>query len=107
LVFPSEREGLPNAVIEAAASGVPSVGWDVTGVRDAISDGYSGVLVPPGDVAAFARATVALVDAVRVPGTQWPQQARSWAQRFDSERLTAAWLRLLAEPPIRATSQTA
>lgn len=95
LVFPSEREGLPNAVIEAAASGVPAVGWDVTGVRDAIADGSSGVLVPLGDTAGFASATAALVDAVRAPGSPWREQTRDWAQRFDSERLTAAWLCLL------------
>lgn len=49
-LFPSLREGLPNAVLEAGASGVPSVGWDVTGTRDAIDDGHTGYLVPFGDI---------------------------------------------------------
>jgi glycosyltransferase involved in cell wall biosynthesis len=53
LVFPSHREGLPNVVIEAAASGVPAVAWNVTGVRDAIQDGVSGFLVPHGDLEAM------------------------------------------------------
>lgn len=96
LVFPSAREGLPNAVIEAAASGVPTVGWDVTGVRDAIADGYSGALVAEGDEAGFARATVDLVAEVRKPGSPWPDQARQWGQRFDSRGVTDAWLQLLA-----------
>lgn len=104
LVFPSAREGLPNAVIEAAASGVPAVGWGVTGVRDAIADGYSGVLVPPGDIDAFARSTRELVEFVRAPGSPWPEQARQWAQRFDTRRVTDAWLTLLdgGEPVERA-----
>ena len=53
LLFPSSREGLPNAVIEAAACAVPTVAYDVTGVRDAVIDGVTGVLVPYGDVAAL------------------------------------------------------
>ena len=97
LVFPSAREGLPNAVIEAAASGVPAVGWDVTGVRDAICDGYSGTLVRFGDRRAFARAAAALVEAVREPGSMWPAQAREWATRFDQERVTRAWVDLLGD----------
>ena len=98
LVFPSAREGLPNAVIEAAATGVPAVGWDVTGVRDAICDGYSGLLVPPGDLSAFATATAELVDAVRAPGSPWPEQARDWASRFDQDRVTQAWVDLVTMP---------
>jgi glycosyltransferase involved in cell wall biosynthesis len=35
-IFPSLREGLGNVIIEAAACGVPSVCWDIVGVRDAV-----------------------------------------------------------------------
>lgn len=104
LVFPSAREGLPNAVIEAAASGVPAVGWDVTGVRDAIRDGYSGLLVSPGDLPAFAAATVQLVDAVRSPDSRWSEQAREWATRFDQQKVTQAWLDLVANPALKRAS---
>jgi glycosyltransferase involved in cell wall biosynthesis len=55
-VFPSAREGLPMVVVEAAALAVPTVGYDVTGVRDAIADGETGVLVPRGNVASLAKA---------------------------------------------------
>ena len=34
----SQREGLGNVIIEAGACGIPTVCWDVTGVRDAIPD---------------------------------------------------------------------
>lgn len=64
LVFPSAREGLPNVVIEAAACGVPTVGWDVTGVRDAVRAGDSGLLVERGDMRALVdAASVALQPA--------------------------------------------
>ena len=54
--LPSYREGFGNVVIEAAAMGIPSVGTDITGLRDAIVDGYTGLLVPPKDAVALAKA---------------------------------------------------
>ena len=41
----SYREGFPNIVLEAAASGVPMVAKDVTGTRDAVVHGQTGILV--------------------------------------------------------------
>lgn len=61
LVFPSIREGLPNVVIEAGASGVPTVGYDVTGVKDAVLDGVTGFLVPAGDVEGLASVAAQLL----------------------------------------------
>jgi glycosyltransferase involved in cell wall biosynthesis len=56
LVFPSYREGFPNAPLEAAASGVPVVGFRVTGTVDAIEDEVTGRLVNFGDVPGLATA---------------------------------------------------
>lgn len=56
LAFPSAREGLPNAPLEAAANAVPTVAFDATGSRDVIIDGSTGALVPSGDVASLAQA---------------------------------------------------
>lgn len=55
-VFPSEIEGLPNAVIEAALAGLPIVGADIGGVRDVIENEREGLIVPPRDPAAMAAA---------------------------------------------------
>ncbi len=49
LVLTSEREGCPLAAIEAFAAGVPVVGFDVPGVRDALATWGAGVLVPRAD----------------------------------------------------------
>ena len=62
LVFPSAREGLPNAVLEAAASGVPTVGYDVTGTRDAVIDGITGILVPASNSLALSEAALTLLN---------------------------------------------
>ena len=57
LALTSDREGRPMAVAEAAACGVPAVSFDVSpGVRELVADRRTGLLVPPGDGAAFAAA---------------------------------------------------
>lgn len=48
--LPSYREGFGSVIIEAAASGLASVGSDIYGVRDAIVDGSTGILFEPGNV---------------------------------------------------------
>ena len=48
-VFPSLREGLGVAAIEAAACGLPTVASRVGGLAEVVSDGESGILVSPGN----------------------------------------------------------
>ena len=52
--LPSYREGLPRALVEAAATGRAIVTSDVPGCRDVVEDGKSGLLVPPRDANALA-----------------------------------------------------
>lgn len=56
LVHASSREGFPYVPLEAAASGLPAVGYRVTGTVDAIADGETGRLVPQGDIASLSDA---------------------------------------------------
>ena len=53
----SRFEGGPYAPLEAMRAGVPVVATDVVGTRDCVTDGHTGLLVPPGDAAALADAT--------------------------------------------------
>ncbi len=55
-VLPSYREGLPKSLLEAAACGRPMVATDVSGCREIVKDGVTGLLVPPGDAGALADA---------------------------------------------------
>ena len=47
LLLPGTREGWGIVAMEAAAHGVPVVAYDIPGLRDAIVDGSTGILVPP------------------------------------------------------------
>jgi glycosyltransferase involved in cell wall biosynthesis len=61
LVLPSSAEGLPLVVLEAMAGGVPVIATSVGGTPEAVLDGETGLLVPPRDVPALARAVDALL----------------------------------------------
>jgi glycosyltransferase involved in cell wall biosynthesis len=54
VALPSYREGLPKALLEAAAAGRAVVTTDVPGCRDAIEPDVTGVLVPVKDAASLA-----------------------------------------------------
>jgi len=58
-VMPSFTEGTPNSIVEAMANGKPIIASDVGGIPDMI-DHNSGILVPPGDPRALAKAMIVL-----------------------------------------------
>ncbi len=65
-VFPvreleGDVEGFGMVALEAASHGLPTVAFASGGVPDAVSEGVSGYLLPPGDYAAFARRVIGLL----------------------------------------------
>jgi len=60
--LPSDMEGLPNAILEACAAGLPVVATAVGGVPELVVDGETGLLVAPGRPDALADAIGRLLD---------------------------------------------
>ena len=54
-VLPSQSEGMPRALMEAMAMGLPAIATNVGGVPDVLRHGRDGVLVPHGDSDAIGR----------------------------------------------------
>jgi glycosyltransferase involved in cell wall biosynthesis len=49
-VLPSYAEGMPNALLEAMATGLPCIATEIPGIEDLIDDEVDGLLVKPGDI---------------------------------------------------------
>lgn len=94
--LPSWREGLPKALIEAAAAARPIVTCDVPGCRDVVADGENGLLVPPRDPQALAVALGKLVQDARLRRAMG-EAGRRRAERFSTGRVVEQTLRLYAE----------
>lgn len=53
-ILPSYYEGLPMSILEAMAYGLPVISTPIAGIPEAVEDGVSGFLIPPGDAHALA-----------------------------------------------------
>jgi len=92
-----DAEGLPNVVVEAAASGLAVVATSHSGIPEAVEDGVSGLLVPEGDAGALAAGLAALLGAEDRRRTMGAAARRLAAQRFDRARLTETLERIYDE----------
>jgi glycosyltransferase involved in cell wall biosynthesis len=61
-LFPSRHEGMPNAMLEAMASGLPVVATCIAGNEELVVDGETGYLVPPEDIEALQNALKKLLN---------------------------------------------
>jgi len=88
LVLPTHREGFPNAVLEAAASGVPAVTTNATGAIDSVIDGRTGIVVPARDGHALAEKVMGLITDSKLL-QEMGLNARNWVvSHFDSDLVT-------------------
>lgn len=96
-VLPSRDEGMPNAMLEAMAAGLPVIGSRVAGLEEVILDGETGLLVPPEDADALAQALRTLIED-RDRTFELSQAARKRVvEKFGWERAAASYLTLLCD----------
>ena len=96
-VLSTHYEGLGLGLIEGMASGCCGVGTDVEGVREIISHGHNGLLVPHADAQALARTLAELLgDDARTQALAAVGQAHVHAA-FDRQRMRQQYLALFAD----------
>jgi glycosyltransferase involved in cell wall biosynthesis len=95
LVLPSEAEGLPMAVVEAFAWGVPAVSTPVGSTPDILHDGVEGLMVPVGDAEALAKALQRLIADPDLRRELGANARTFFAQNLDFDpylgKLAACW----------------
>jgi glycosyltransferase involved in cell wall biosynthesis len=101
----STYEGLPNAILEALAWGVPVVATRVSGVPDIVADGVNGYLVPVGDAPALATGMLRLLDDPARAGAMGARGramiAADWSLERMVDRYATLYLRCHADKPAR------
>ena len=91
-VLSSRSEGMPNALIEAMAAGVPCVSTCCEiGPRELIEDGVNGLLVPVDDVEALSRAVCRIIEDTAL-SESLSQAALELRQTLDPAVKAAEWI---------------
>ena len=98
-VLPSLSEGLSNSLLESMGAGLPVIATNVGGNPEALEDGVTGIIVPPGDAGALARGMTLLLEDPERAAEFGEAARRRVAQRFSIEQMVreteALYLRLL------------
>jgi glycosyltransferase involved in cell wall biosynthesis len=96
-VNPAYAEAFPYTILEAMSMGLPIVATDVGGTAEAITDGATGMLVPPGDAPALALALERLLQRPDLAASLGRQAKRRFAQRFTLDRMVENTLGVYSE----------
>lgn len=110
LLLPSHTEGLPNAVLEAMASGAPAAATDVGGVRELLNWGACGVILDKNDELSWSSQIAPLI----VSAERRTELANRALQRIEMnysfqmrmEKVTAIYDNLLKIAPAPTVSTT-
>ena len=95
LCLPSYREGFGNVVIEAASMGIPTIGYKIYGLTDAIVDGETGLCVELGDIDKYSARMHELVSNNALRTRLGNNSRQRVAEKFNEAILTNAFQELL------------
>ena len=90
-------EGVPKVLLEAAACGRPVVATRCPGCSDAVSDGASGILVPPGDPPALADALHRLIRSEDLRRAMGARGRRLVEEKFDERDVADRTLQVYSQ----------
>ena len=103
LVLPSHAEGQAMALLEAMAHGLAILATPVGAHLEAVTDGVSALLVPPGDLDALEAGLVRLIDEPELRARRGHAARARWLEAFAIEgyarRLAGLYTKALALPP--------
>jgi glycosyltransferase involved in cell wall biosynthesis len=92
LVLSSRWEGLPMALLEAAACVLPAVATDVPGTREAVVDGQTGLLAAPGNATALAGAMTRMMQlSDKERGAMGERARQRVVEQFSLEAVLDRW----------------
>jgi glycosyltransferase involved in cell wall biosynthesis len=97
--LPSTYEGMPLAILEAMAHGLPVVATAVSGNPEAVEDGVSGLLVPPEDSERLAEALIRLLADADLRRELGEAGRARLAASFGRERVTRAYVGVYTGAP--------
>lgn len=95
-VLPSYKEGMPIALLEALAFGVPVVATKVGAIPEILKDGYSGLLVEPGDINNLSDKLILLLENLEL-NCRLRQNSIELAKKFQSSEIAKKWVTLYKE----------
>jgi glycosyltransferase involved in cell wall biosynthesis len=93
LVLPSYRESFGVVIIEASACAVPSVAYDIVGVKDAIDQDKTGIMVKLHDIEAFKAAMLSLIENADVRESLKKAGLERVHAYFSAKEITQHWVR--------------